>query len=225
MPMRRTPLRRRRRAFPVQRAEYQSNGIPRPGEFSVQRKSTSRSVRDQARRARRARLLSKYSPREPGHDLAVGGRRQVLARAPRRSRGSSRPGPGAYSTTAARAQRSPDALEDRHLSDAGPAVAAETRFDRVDADHRDGAHRRRQRQHATVVLRAARSTARAASRRERSMVGMPVARTPRCRGRRTAARTGRARTSRAARGRRRRRSPPAATSPRCNASRYGRCCP
>ena len=49
---------------PVHRAEYQSNGMPRPGELSVQRKSMRGSVR--VRRGVPANwLLSKYSPASP----------------------------------------------------------------------------------------------------------------------------------------------------------------
>src|SRR5262245_36626183 len=46
---------------PVHRAEYQSNGIPRPGELSVQRKSIRESFRVSAGLPS-SLGLSKYSP-------------------------------------------------------------------------------------------------------------------------------------------------------------------
>src|SRR5262245_1831728 len=82
---------------PVHRAEYQSNGIPRPGELSVQRKSIRGSTRVNLG-APSSRLLSKYSPFNPARDSRADGRRRNSEGTVTKSR-TARPGPGAYPTS------------------------------------------------------------------------------------------------------------------------------
>ena len=78
---------------PVQRTEYQSNGMPRPGELSVQPKSTARVGAHEPRRSLE-RLLSKYSPRSPRTVLPLSIDDSCSAGTTTYSR-VTRPGPGA----------------------------------------------------------------------------------------------------------------------------------
>ncbi len=101
--------------------------MPRPGEFSVQRKSIRGSVRVR-RGAPSSLLLSKYSP--VTLSASAGTTTSVAPLAP---------GAGGVLHRDARAEPLlSDAVEDRHDADARSAVAAEPRLGGVGADHGDG---------------------------------------------------------------------------------------